>query len=161
MTNPSPRAVSEMIRPANIKLHLVADNSETVLDELTCQIPEILNQPAARKTLLHALLERERLHSTGIGDGIALPHARNALVGLIDHPVIVFGRHATGIDYAAIDGVPARLFFLIVAPTVTDHLAILARLSRLLRQPNVRKNLLAAKTPDEVITVLKEAEARL
>ena len=161
MTKTGHRAVSEMIKPANIKLHLVSDNSETVLDELTCQIPEILNQPAARKTLLHALLERERLHSTGIGDGIALPHARNALVGLIDHPVIVFGRHATGIDYAAIDGIPARLFFLIVAPTVTDHLAILARLSRLLRQPNVRQNLLSAKTADEVIGLLSTAEAQL
>lgn len=161
MKNPTHRAISEMISPLNIKLHLVANDSATVLDELSCQIPEILNQPAARRTLLHALLERERLHSTGIGDGVALPHARNALVGLIDHPVIVFGRHATGIDYGAIDGVPARLFFLIVAPSVTDHLAILARLSRLLRQPNVRQNLLTAKTPDEVLTLLHTAEAAL
>jgi len=153
--------LSDMIRLTNIKMDLASSDSDAVLEELVNRIPEISNQPAARKTLLHALLERERLHSTGIGDGVALPHARNALVGLIDHPVLVFGRHPTGIDYSAIDGIPARLFFLIVAPTVTDHLAILARLSRLLRQPHLREKLLAAATPEEVVALLRAAEAEL
>jgi mannitol/fructose-specific phosphotransferase system IIA component (Ntr-type) len=111
--------------------------------------------------LIRALHEREQLYSTGIGDGIALPHARNALVGLVDKPVIVFGRHTPGIPYGAVDGLPARLFFLLVAPTVTQHLAVLARVSRLLREPTVRQQLLQADTPKKALTVIREGEALL
>ena len=119
------------------------------------------SQPAARQTLLNALREREELYSTGIGDGVALPHARNALVGLVDHPIMVFGRHDAGIPYGAIDNVPARLFFLLIAPTVTQHLAMLARLSRILRNPKLRKSLLAAENPAKVIALLREAESQM
>jgi len=128
---------------------------------LVNQIPELSEQQEGRLTLLRALHDREQLHSTGIGDGIALPHARNALVGLVDHSIIVFGRHAKGIPYGAIDGVPARLFFLLIAPTVTQHLAILARLSRILRQPKIRQSLLNADKPEKIVAVLRDAEAKL
>ena len=70
-------------------------------------------------------------------------------------------RHAQGIPYDAIDGVPARLFFLLLAPTVTQHLAILARLSRILRDPALRQSLLTANSPDEVIGLIREAEANM
>jgi mannitol/fructose-specific phosphotransferase system IIA component (Ntr-type) len=153
-------SLSELLSPAAIKLHLAGQDRDTVLNELVCQISEIANRPDARQTLLHALQEREQLHSTGIGDGIALPHSRNGLVGLVDHPVLVFGRSDEGINYSAIDGAPARLFFLLIAPTVTQHLAILARLSRILRNPKLRKNLLSADTPEKVITLIREAEAQ-
>src|SRR4029077_9225702 len=116
--------------------------------------------PEARQTLLRALHEREQLYSTSIGDGIALPHSRNALVGLVDTTLIVFGRHATGISYGAPDALPARLFFLVVAPTVTQHLAVLARLIRLLRDPKLRQSLLTAEEPDEIINIVRQAEER-
>ena len=67
----------------------------------------------------------------------------------------------TGIPYDAIDGVPARLFFCSLAPTVTQHLAILARLSRMLRDPKLRQGLLTAGQPEEVIALIREAEAKL
>src|SRR5215470_14066322 len=105
-----------------MNLNLASSDRDAVLNELVNQIPQLAKQPEARKTLLRALQERELLHSTGIGDGVALPHARNALVGLVDEPIVVFARHATGIPYGAIDNVPARLFFLLIAPTVTQHL---------------------------------------
>jgi mannitol/fructose-specific phosphotransferase system IIA component (Ntr-type) len=152
--------LSELFSPAGMNLNLASTDRDTVLDELVNQIPQLANQPEARKTLLRALHERELLHSTGIGDGIALPHARNALVGLVDEPIVVFARHATGIPYGAIDGAPARLFFLLIAPTVTQHLGILARLSRILREPKVRQNLLTAETPEKVISLLRDAEAK-
>ncbi len=154
-------ALSDLLSPAAICLNLKSRTREEVLAELVNQMPELADQPEARETLLRALHEREQLHSTGIGDGIALPHARNALVGLVDHPVIVFGRHAEGIPYDAIDAVPARLFFLLIAPTVTQHLAILARLSRLLRDPKLRQNLLTADQPDKLIAFMREAESKL
>jgi mannitol/fructose-specific phosphotransferase system IIA component (Ntr-type) len=152
--------VSELFSPAAMNLNLASTDRDAVLNELVNQIPQLAKQPEARKTLLRALHERELLHSTGIGDGIALPHARNALVGLVDEPIVVFARHATGIPYGAIDGVPARLFFLLIAPTVTQHLGILARLSRILRDPKVRQNLLAADRPEKVISLLQDAEAK-
>src|SRR5512136_1017257 len=103
--------ISELLSPARINLDLKSPDRDSVLQELVAQMPELANQAEARQTLLRALREREQLHSTGIGDGIALPHARNALVGLVDEPIIVFGRHSYGIPYGAIDRVPARLFF--------------------------------------------------
>ena len=153
-------ALSDLFSPAAINLNLASTDRDTVLNELVNQIPQLARQPEARKTLLRALHERELLHSTGIGDGIALPHARNALVGLVDEPIVVFARHATGIPYSAIDGAPARLFFLLIAPTVTQHLSILARLSRILRDPKVRQSLLTAEGPEKVISLIRDAEAK-
>jgi len=161
MKNSSSVVLSELLSPGRINLNLKSADGEAVLGELVNQIPELAKQPEARQTLLRALHEREQLHSTGIGDGIALPHARNALVGLVDAPLIVFGRHPQGIPYGAIDAVPARLFFLLIAPTVTQHLAILARLSRLLRDPRLRQELLASDSPEKVIGLIRKAEASL
>lgn len=161
MKNSGPVVLSELIPPASINLNLQSKDRDSVLAELVNLIQAIHDQPEAKVTLLRALHEREQLYSTGIGDGIALPHARNALVGLVDQPVIVFGRHTPGIPYGAIDGIPARLFFLLVAPTVTQHLAVLARISRLLREPRVRQELLSADSPTKVLNTIRDAESRL
>ncbi|HXU79302.1 MAG TPA: PTS sugar transporter subunit IIA [Methylomirabilota bacterium] len=161
MKNNNSVVLSELLSPATINLNLRSLDRDTVLDELVNQIPELSDQPAARQTLLRALHEREQLHSTGIGDGIALPHARNALVGLVDHAIIVFGRHPKGIPYGAIDKIPTQLFFLLIAPTVTLHLAILARISRVLRDPKLRQALLTVDRPEKVINLIKAAETKL
>jgi mannitol/fructose-specific phosphotransferase system IIA component (Ntr-type) len=159
MVNSGSVTLGELLSPARIQLHLRSQDRESVLGELVDQIPELADQPEARRTLLRALHDREQLHSTGIGDGIALPHSRNALVGLVDRALLVFGRHSEGIAYGAPDALPARLFFLVVAPTVTQHLAILARLIRLLRDPKLRQSLQTAETLEEVIERVREAEA--
>jgi mannitol/fructose-specific phosphotransferase system IIA component (Ntr-type) len=153
--------LNELLSPAAINLDLKNADRDSVLGELVDQIPQLAELPEARQTLLRALREREQLHSTGIGDGIALPHSRNALVGLVDQPILVFGRHEKGIPYDAIDGISARLFFLLIAPTVTQHLAVLARLTRLLRDRKLRQNLLAAENPEHVIALIREAESKL
>ncbi|HET7624973.1 MAG TPA: PTS sugar transporter subunit IIA [Verrucomicrobiae bacterium] len=161
MKNSGPIVLTELLSPNAINLDLKSNDRDAVLDELTGQIPELAGQNDARQTLLRALREREQLHSTGIGDGVALPHARNALIGLVDKPVVAFGRHAKGIPYGAIDGIPARLFFLLVAPTVTQHLAVLARISRLLRDPKVRQDLLTAESSTKALAIIREAEAKM
>jgi mannitol/fructose-specific phosphotransferase system IIA component (Ntr-type) len=150
-----------MLSPASINLDLKSSDQDSVLAELVAQVPELAEQPAARQTLLNALREREQLHTTAIGDGIAIPHARNGLVGLVNHSVIVFGRHKAGIPYDAEDKLPARLFFLLIAPTVTQHLAVLARLTLLLRDPRLRQQLLAAERPEQVIGLFRDAENKL
>lgn len=161
MNNIGSVKLAELFSTARINLNLQSADRDAVLTELVEQVPELAAQADAKQTLVRALREREQLYSTGIGDGIALPHARNALVGLVDRPLIVFGRHAEGIPYGAVDAVPARLFFLLIAPTVTQHLGILARLSRVLRNPKLRQQLLAAAKPEQVMTLIREAEAKL
>lgn len=158
MKNSGSIVLSQLLSPATINLNLQSTDRDSVLNELVNQVPELKESPDARQTLLRALKEREQLHSTGVGDGVAFPHSRNALVGLVDHPSIVMGRHAEGIPFGAIDAVPARLFFLLVAPTVTQHLGVLARLSRLLSDPKLRRNLLSADNPQKVISLMREAE---
>jgi len=158
---PKQHRVGDLISPATIELQLKGRQKDEVLDELVAKIPEIENLPDSRQLLLQALKERERLHSTGIGDGVALPHARNALVGLVKDPVVVFGRHDRGITYEAIDAKPARLFFLLVTTTVSQHLAILARISRLVRDAKLRQGLMTADGPDKVMALIRDAESKL
>jgi mannitol/fructose-specific phosphotransferase system IIA component (Ntr-type) len=158
---PNSILLSEVLTTALIRLVLNGRDRDSVLQELVSLIPKIEEQPEMRATLLRALHEREQLHSTGIGDGVALPHARNALVGLVDKPIIVFGRHPTGIPYGAIDGKPAQLFFLLIAPTVTQHLAILARISRVLRDLKLRQGLLSVDRPEKALALIRDAETKL
>src|SRR6266542_2631329 len=153
--------IGDLISLATIELQLRGRQRDEVLLELVARIPEISDRPEARQTLLRALQEREQLHSTGIGDGVALPHARNALIGLVEKPVVVFGRHERGIAYGSIDTQPAKLFFLLVTTTVTQHLAILARVSRLVRDLRLRQNLTTVDRPEKVIAFIQEAEATL
>jgi mannitol/fructose-specific phosphotransferase system IIA component (Ntr-type) len=161
MNTSSSIVLSELLSLGRINLELKSTTRDAVIEELVDQIAEFRNQPESRQTLIRALHERELLHSTGIGDGVALPHARNALIGLVEQPIMVFGRHPAGIPYGSIDRVPARLFFLLLAPTVTQHLGILARVSRILRDPKVRQQLLAVDTANKVIATLREAEQKL
>ena len=161
MNTANPVVLSRLLSPVAVSLHLQSADRDSVLSELVDKVPQFAGQPEARQTLLRALRDREQLHSTGIGDGVALPHSRNALVGLVHEPLLVFGRHDKGIPFEAIDSVPARLFFLLLAPTVTQHLAILARLGRLLRDAKLRKNLLVADTPEKVIALIRDAEAKM
>ncbi len=153
--------LSQLLSPAAVNLKLQSTDRDGVLSELVDQVPQFADQPEARETLLRALHEREQLHSTGIGDGVALPHARNAIVGLVHDPLLVFGRHDTGIPFDAIDKVPARLFFLLLAPTVTQHLAILARLTRLVSDPRLRKSLLSVESAEKAISLIRDAENKM
>ena len=157
-TESSRFCVSELLVQAAIRLDLASTDRDSVLNELSAAVPELRNQPEKRTALLNALREREELHSTGMGDGVALPHARTALSGLVSRPVIVFGRHAKGIDFGAIDGIPVRLFFLLVTTSVTQHLQILARISRLLRGAALRQKLLDAHSPELIVAHIRDLE---
>ena len=139
-------------------MQLTSKVRDDVFRQMVEMVPDITGDESAQATLHKALVEREELHSTGIGDGIALPHARNALVGLVTQPSVVFARHAAGLHSNAIDGQPAHLIFLLVAPNVTIHLGMLARISRLLRDPKLRRDLMAATTPAQAIELLWNAE---
>ena len=153
--------VGDFIEAGGVILTLSGQRRDEVLRELVEHMAVLSGRPAEQSLLLAALKEREDLCSTGVGDGVALPHARNALVGLVDRPVIVFGRKAEGLPFGSIDGSLVRLFFLVVAPNVTLHLRILARLSRLLRNPHVRQSLLTAESVSRVLSIIRVNEVDL
>jgi PTS system nitrogen regulatory IIA component len=109
--------------------------------------------------LTDVLLARESQCSTGIGDGIAIPHARSQAV---DEMVIAFGRSVRGIDFQSLDGKPAHLFFLLVTPEDRpgDHLKTLARISRVLRNPVLRQELMRSSIRQEIQKLLIDEDSK-
>jgi len=106
------------------------------------------------------LVERERMGSTGLGQGIAIPHCKlKELSGV----VLAVGVSHRGIDFLSSDGVPITLVFLVLSPADAPalHLQALARISRVIRVPGIAENLRRKETPAEIAAVLKEAEGRL
>jgi mannitol/fructose-specific phosphotransferase system IIA component (Ntr-type) len=152
--------LSELLRPEQIQLNLAANDKPGVLRELVALVPEIRSDAPQQDCFLKALLDREKLHTTGIGDGVALPHARNPLGGILKRPLLIFGRHTAGVPFGAIDTKPVHILFLLASPNLTDHLTMLARLSRVLRDQTLRTSLLATNRPDEISKLIAEAEQR-
>ncbi len=109
--------------------------------------------------LVDVLWERERLGSTAIADGIAIPHGK--LPGL-KTVLGAFGRHPQGVDFQSLDGNLTKLFFLLVAPedSVGQHLKALARVSRLLKEPSFRQQLLTAGDRDELYRIIREEDEK-
>ncbi len=150
---------SEIFKPQSIITNLNAHDKKGVLEELSQIITE--QEPSLNKrTLLQVLLERERLGSTGIGDGIALPHGK--LKGL-NKLLISFGRSIDGLNFDSIDEQPAYLFFLLLAPenSAGMHLKALAKISRMLKDGNFRRRLMDAKSREEVYEVIIDKNEEL
>lgn len=157
---PQPLTVANALTPARINTSLAATDKEGVLREL-CALVIDPREERLFETLLQALKAREDLCPTCITEGVAIPHSRNALVGLVDSPMVAYGFHNQGVDFGALDGQPVHHFFLICAPNVRDHLQLLARLARLVNNPEFRKKLALARQPDEVITLIRGTEQRI
>lgn len=130
-----------------------------VLRELAAHLVRYHDQVSVQR-LVEVLWERERLGSTAIGDGIAIPHGKLRGVKSV---VAAFGRHPQGVDFDSLDGGPTRLFFLLVAPeeSVGLHLKAIARVSRLLKDPAFRERLLAAADRSELYRLICEEDEKL
>ena len=140
--------LSELLEENGVIPDLKAKDKKGVLEELAEAM--VLRKPSIDKgSLVKVLLERERLGSTGIGDGVAIPHGK--FYG-IEHPIISFGRSRKGLDFEAMDGGPVYLFFLLVAPenSASIHLKALARIAKLLKNSSFRKVLMEAQTRQEI-----------
>ncbi|HLY38749.1 MAG TPA: PTS sugar transporter subunit IIA [Candidatus Binatia bacterium] len=112
-----------------------------------------------RARLVQALEDRERLNSTALGEGVAIPHGK--LPGL-SRVVAAFGRSPGGVDFQSLDGKPTHLFFLLVAPedSAGAHLKALARISRLLKDEAFRKRLIEAGTANELYAIIRDEDDR-
>jgi len=154
---PAPLTVADAIDPARISLGLAAPDKDGVLREL-CALVLDPREERLFETLLQALKAREDLCPTCVTEGVAIPHARNALIGLVDHPVLAYGRHNKGVEFGALDGKPVHHFFLLCAPNVRQHLQLLSRLSRLVNNAEFRARLMSAQQPDDVVALIREVE---
>ena len=137
---------------------LVARTKPDVLVELASALAA-RHQELDRVRLVGALEDRERLNSTALGDGVAIPHGK--LPGL-RRVLAAFGRSRPGVEFQSLDGKPTHLFFLLVAPedSAGAHLKALARISRLLKDPDFRTRLLEASDAHAIWTIIRDEDAR-
>lgn len=151
--------ITEFLAPdcvaADVEASSKRDALVTLVDTLAAAEPDI--QPAK---LVDALLDRERIGSTGVGDGVAIPHAK--LKGL-KRLAAAFGRSRRGVDFEAVDGRPCHLFFLLVAPedAASDHLRALSRIARLMRDADVRRRLVEAPDAEALYALLTDEDDKL
>ncbi|WP_043930742.1 PTS fructose transporter subunit IIABC [Bacillus sp. EB01] len=144
--------ITELLTKETILLSIGGSGKNDAIDQLVdvlYQAGKIDNKDSFRE----AILKREAQSTTGVGDGIAIPHAKTASV---KQAAIAFGKSESGVDYQSLDGQPAHLFFMIAAPEGANntHLEALARLSGILMRQEVREQIMAAKTKEDVISVI-------
>ena len=148
--------ITELLTKDTIAMDLSSTEKNGVIDELVKQLDKAgkLNDVTTFKEAIH---NRESQSTTGIGEGIAIPHAK---VAAVDTPAIAFGKSKTGVDYQSLDMQPAHLFFMIAAPEggAQTHLDALAKLSGILMDEKVREDLLHANSPQEVLQIIDKAD---
>jgi fructose-specific phosphotransferase system IIA component len=148
--------LQEILSTKSILVGLKGETKEKIIEELV----DSLDQNAIvadRDKVLQAVLEREKIMSTGIGDGIAIPHGKSDAVLRL---AAALGIHKRGVDFEALDGEPAYVFFLLVSPANVSgpHIKALARISRLLKNDDFKRRLIAAPTADDIQRVIEAEE---
>ncbi len=147
--------ILENITPESILCDLKARDKKGIIEELATPVAQAAGVPV--KDMVRVLLDRERLGSTGIGDGIGIPHGKmKELKGL--H--LGFGISRQGVDFDSIDNRPTHIFFLLAVPEDSAglHLAMLAQISRILRKDDFRQKLISSDVPQDVIQAIEEVD---
>jgi PTS system nitrogen regulatory IIA component len=150
--------ITDILDADSIIEKLTARDKKGVLEELVSVLVKH-GRLAEKERAVQVLLERERLGSTGIGDGIAIPHGK---LKEINSVICSFGRSREGVDFQSIDEKPSYLFFLLFAPeeSAGEHLQVLARLSRLLKPARLRKQLMEAASKEEIYRLIADEDKR-
>ena len=143
--------IAEMISPSSVVANLRVTSKKQALQELAKKAAEVTGQP--ERSIFEVLIERERLGTTGVGNGIAIPHGKLPGLGRLYG---LFARLESPIEFDAIDEQPVDLICLLLAPETAgaDHLKALARISRLLRDGTICKKLRGSETPDAIYALL-------
>ena len=146
--------ITDILKPASINLDIASTSKKQVLEAIAKAAAPVTK--CEQQIIFDALVERERLGTTGIGKGVAIPHAR--LAGLTDL-YCTFVR-VNPVDFESIDSKPVDLIFCLLVPEESgaDHLKALARISKLLRNEAVCADLRSAKTADEVLQIIAKAD---
>jgi|SRR5690606_22328255 len=148
--------LSDLVSTKSVVAALKAGSKKQALQELSQVAAEVTGKPA--REVFEILLQRERLGSTGVGQGIGIPHGK--IAGL-EQLYGIFARLDTPIEFDAMDDQPVDLIFLLLAPESAgaDHLKALARISRLLRDPGTVAKLRASRDPEAIYSILTEPAA--
>lgn len=148
--------ISELLVPEVMILDLKAKTKQAAFEEMINRLYEA-GRITDKKVFLEGILARESQTTTGLGDGIAMPHAKNSAVKM---PTVAFARSTAGVDYQAMDGQPVHLLFMIAVPANANntHLEALASLSRYLLQDGFMDKLKQATTPDDVVNLFTTQE---
>lgn len=148
--------VLEILDSASVAMELKSLTKEDALAEL-CQLLSTNSKIKDPSTVVTALMEREKLGSTGIGQGVAIPHGKSDSAASL---VAALGISRKGVEFGALDGEPVYLVFLLVAPpdSAGVHLKALARISRLLKDKFFRQALKEAKSVAEIVKVIQEED---
>lgn len=146
----------DILSPGAISVDLGAASKKEVLEEL-CGLLAKAGQLPDAKDMVSILMEREALGSTGIGQGVAIPHGKSPSVKV---QAAAFGISKRGVDFDALDGEPVHIIFLLVAPpdAAGNHLKALAKVSRLLKDKFFRQALKDSKNPDEILKIIREED---
>lgn len=142
---------TDLVAPNAIIPALKVNGKKQALQEIAAKAAELTGQP--ERTILEILLQREKLGSTGVGNGVAIPHGKLPKLGQVFG---VFARLERPVDFEALDGQPVDLVFLLLAPegAGADHLKALARVARLLRDPEVARKLRSSSDAEALYAVL-------
>jgi PTS system nitrogen regulatory IIA component len=147
------------LRAGGVYYRVEGADKPSVLRSVVALIP--LPDDVDREFLLNVMLARESLGSTGIGDGIAIPHVRNPIVLQVARPMVTLVFLERPIDFAALDGHPVGILFTLVSPTVRTHLHLLSRLAFVLREPQVRDVLNRQASREEIHRCIEQVEGNL
>jgi nitrogen PTS system EIIA component len=155
MSSPAPVSMQlkDFFSPGAISLDLKARTKDEVLAEMVGLLGV---DPRASDTLVRLIQRRESLGSTGVGRGVAIPHSRSLVSNRLR---LAYGHHRTGIEFQAIDGQPARDFFLIVAPPLeisNQYLPVLGRIAQLAKEPDLPGRLATLTSPQDLFRLLEE-----
>ena len=149
--------LSELLSAERVKVPLDSRTKSDVLQELVELVTSGRNS-ADTGAILSSVREREMVLSTGVGGGVAIPHGKTPH---IDQLVLAAGVAPEPIDFDALDGKPVRLFFLLLGPESASgaHVKALSRISRMLRRESLRTDLLAARSPEDFLRMIRDSEA--
>ncbi|MEE9258439.1 MAG: PTS sugar transporter subunit IIA [Nitrospinaceae bacterium] len=150
--------ITDILNKESVLADLRGTDKESVILELTGFL-EKTGVIKNRTALQFALMEREKLGSTGIGENVAIPHAKSEEV---DQITIVFGRSIEGINFESLDQRPVHFVCLVIAPSASTghHLKALARISRLLKSQNLRDDILKANSSGDIYSVLVDEDSK-
>lgn len=151
--------IADVLDPEAVIPSLEAREKFAVLEEMVTRVSSHYGFEDSQR-LLEVVRAREKICSTAIGEGVAIPHGK--LPGL-KRVFMAFARSREGVDFDAQDGTPTHLFFLLVAPegSTSEHLSALARVSRLVKDASLREHLMRVQTPEEVVSLIEEKERSL
>ena len=148
--------ILDYLKEDQVKADLQARDKLAVLKELSRMVAEPCRE-ASEDEIMRVLLDRERLESTGIGEGIAIPHGR---LKQLKNFVLSFGRSVQGVEFDSIDHKPSHLFFLVMAPenSAVNNLKLLSRIVTLLKDASFKKRLMEARSQKELFQIISEED---